>query len=555
MTGTTPADPAVGSGTETDDDAATGNDTGSGEAGQPNETTDPVAAGAALASEDGADAGAEHNGGPEGLGGGPPTGRTRSDGIRRAGQVAWALTGLAVVLAMLLYLGWVVRVIWPPLILAGAIVFLLNPIVTALQRRRIPRALGTGITYLGVLGVVVGIGFLVAPQVRTQWDELAEDWPELRDKVEDWVDDRAAQSEEGDWPVQIPTWDELEDSFSDNNAPRDLDGDGDITAAERAEQRRDELFDQIDDFREVGVRVFHVGLIFVLAPIIAFYLLVDLPHIRRVAESMVPENRKAEVLVVSRRLNHAIGGYFRGQLFVAAIVGTMASIGLAIIGLPFWLVVGMVAGLFNMIPMVGPWIGAVPGVVIALTTGDLTDALWVVVVMLVVQQIDNHFISPVVMQRAVKLHPAVVMLTLLAGGTLGGFFGLLLAVPTVAVLKVVVGHLWRTYVLMQPLEEEALAFAAMDAQPGVGPVEQVEARRVDLDRIAYPVSSDPAAPAARPGRPVATDDIDDTDDTDDTGETTVADVVERATEALQEPPPPEATAPPPGDERRRRRKD
>ena len=459
--------------------------------------------------------------------GGPTTAGSRSEGIRKAGQVAWALTGMAVVLALLLYLGWVVRVVWPPLILAGAIVFLLNPIVTALQRRHVPRALGTGITYLGVLAVVVGIGFLVAPQVSTQWDELADDWPDLRDKVEEWVDDRAADSAENDWPIQIPTWEELEDSFSDDHAPRDLDGDGDITVAERAEQRRDELFEQIDSFREMGVRIFHVGLIFVLAPIIAFYLLVDLPHIRRVAESMVPENRKAEVLVVGRRLNHAIGGYFRGQLFVAAIVGTMASIGLAIVGLPFWLVVGMVAGIFNMIPMVGPWIGAVPGVVIALTTGDVTDALWVVVVMLVVQQIDNHFISPVVMQRAVKLHPAVVMLTLLAGGTLGGFFGLLLAVPTVAVLKVLLGHLWRTYVLMQPLEQEALAFAAMDAQPGVGPVEQVEDRSEALDRIAYPVPSDPVAPP--PG------------DGDDAAEVTEA--VDRAAESLEDPAPPEAPDP------------
>ena len=73
--------------------------------------------------------------------------------------------------------------------------------------------------------------------------------------------------------------------------------------------------------------------------------------------------------------------------------------------------------------------------------------------MAIVQQIDNHFISPIVMQRAVKLHPAVVMLALLAGGTLGGFFGLLLAVPATATLKIVVGHAWRHFVLGEPLDE------------------------------------------------------------------------------------------------------
>lgn len=415
-----------------------------------------------------------------------------TDGIRRAGQVAWALTGMAAVLALVLYLGWVIRVVWPPLILAGAIVFLLNPIITMLHRRHVPRVLGTAMTYLGGVGLVVLLGFLIAPQVRTQWDELADDWPELREKIEDWVDETSAESKANDWPVEVPTFHEIEDSLAGNDAPRDLDGDGEITSAERAEQKRDQLFDQIDNFRAMGLRVFHVGLIFVLAPIIAFYLLIDLPHIRRVAESLVPDGRTEEVLVVARRLNNAIGGYFRGQLLVAAIVGTMASIGLAILDLPFWLVVGMLAGVFNMVPMIGPWIGAVPGVVIALTTRDFGTALWVVGIMAGVQQIDNHFISPVVMQRAVKLHPAVVMLTLLAGGTLGGFFGLLLAVPTVAVLKILIGHLWRTYVLGQPIEEEALAFAAMDAQPGAF-VEKVERRSEALDRIAYPVDEDAEA--------------------------------------------------------------
>ena len=412
--------------------------------------------------------------------------------IRQAGTVAWAFTGMAVMVALVLFLGYTVRVIFPPLVLAGVIVFLLNPVVTALQRRHVPRALGTAATYLGVAGVVVLGGVLIAPQARTQWNELAEDWPDLRDKVEKWVDDRAEDSRENDWPVEIPTFAELEDAMSNGPDAADADHDGEVTAEERQER----LFENIDNARELGLRVFHVGLIFILAPIIAFYLLVDLPHIRRVAESLVPEDRKREVLLVGRRLNHAISGYFRGQLLVAAIVGTLASIGLAILGLPFWLVVGMVAGIFNMIPMIGPWIGAIPGVIIALTTRDFSTALWVVAIMAGVQQIDNHFISPVVMQRTVKLHPAVVMLTLLAGGTLGGFFGLLLAVPTVAVLKVVLGHLWRTYILNQPLEQEALAFAAMDAQPGAV-VEDVDDRSEGLDRIAYPVDADAEADVER----------------------------------------------------------
>jgi predicted PurR-regulated permease PerM len=410
--------------------------------------------------------------------------------IRRAGAVCWALCGVAALLALFGLVAWVLRVVWPPLILAGAIVFLLNPVVTRLQRRHIPRALGTGLSYLAVAGFVTLVVFLVAPLATKQYDDLAAEWPELRQDLEDSIDDLAARSVENDWPIQIPTYDELEEQFSGNKSV-DSNGDGTITS----EEKQDRFAEQLDTARELLLKVFHVGLIFVLAPIIAFYLLVDLPHLREAARALVPERARGDVMVVSRRLSHAIGGYFRGQLAVAIVVGSMASIGMAIIDLPFWLIVGMVAGLFNMIPLIGPWVGAVPGIIIALTTGGgISKAIAVAVVMAIVQQIDNHFISPIVMQRAVKLHPAVVMLALLAGGTLGGFFGLLLAVPTAAVLKILIGHAWRHFVLGQPLDEIEEEWERDDAQPVVGAVEAVSRHDEPLE------GDDPPAVAEEPAR-------------------------------------------------------
>ncbi len=389
------------------------------------------------------------------------------DRIRRAGAVCWGFVGIAAVVALIGFLAYVVRVIWPPLILAGAIVFLINPIVTRLQGRHIPRAAGTALSYLGILAGVGLIVLLVAPLATDQYNDLAEEWPELRQDLEDSIDDLSEKSE--DWPIQIPTYEELEDQFR-GDANTDTDHDGVISA----EERQDRFADQLDTAREVLLQVFHVGIIFVLAPIIAFYLIVDLPHLRKVARSLVPEGARGDVIVVARRLSHAIGGYFRGQLAVAFVVGTMSSIGMLIIDLPFWLIVGMVAGIFNMIPLIGPWVGAVPGIVIAITTGGgLEKAIWVAVVMAIVQQIDNHFISPIVMQRAVKLHPAVVMMALLAGGTLLGFFGLLLAVPATAVIKIISSHLWRRYVLDEPLDAIEARWELEDTAPGVGVIETV----------------------------------------------------------------------------------
>ena len=400
------------------------------------------------------------------------------DRIRRAGAVSWAVCGIAAVVALLGLIAYVLRVIWPPLILAGAIVFLLNPVVTRLQARHIPRALGTGLSYLGVVAATALVVVLVAPLATRQYDELAEQWPELRKDLEEDINDLSERSEENEWPIRIPTWQELEDQLSAEEAA-DTNGDGQISE----EEQQDRFASQIDTARELALNVFHVGIIFVLAPIIAFYLLVDLPHIRLVFRSLVPERARGDSMVVARRLGTAIGGYFRGQVAVAFVVGVMASVGMLIIDLPFWLIVGMIAGLFNMIPLIGPWVGAVPGIVIAITTGGgPSKAIAVAVVMAIVQQIDNHFISPIVMQRAVKLHPAVVMLALLAGGTLFGFLGLLLAVPTAAVLKIVVGHAWRHHVLGEPLDEiEARWEAEEDLMVPGGVIE-----RVGLDDDATP---------------------------------------------------------------------
>ncbi|MBW3575100.1 MAG: AI-2E family transporter [Actinobacteria bacterium] len=375
-----------------------------------------------------------------------------SDRIRHAGQVAWAMVGLAALVALVGVVAWYVRVVWPPLILAGAIVFLLNPGVTALHRRGVPRAAGTALSYLAFFATVTLAVLIVAPLAADQAEGLDEELPQVRADVERWINDRAEQSQ--NWIVKFPSVGELESEVGGGESPS-------------------RLSDTFATLRDFGGRVVHVVIIIVLAPIIAFYLLVDLPRLRVVAESLVPARARQEVLLLATRLNRAIGGFFRGQLLVALIIGVLVSTGLALVDLPFWLLVGMVAGFSNIVPLIGPWVGAVPGVIIALTTRDVSTALWVVAIMAGAQQVDNHFVSPIVMQRAVKLHPAVVMLALLTGGTLGGFFGLLIAVPTAAVLKILISHLWHTYVLGEPIEEVAAIVEAAEHDTGPGVVRKV----------------------------------------------------------------------------------
>jgi predicted PurR-regulated permease PerM len=131
----------------------------------------------------------------------------------------------------------------------------------------------------------------------------------------------------------------------------------------------------------------------------------------------------------------------------------MLSFGYWLIGLDFWLIIGLVGGLLNIVPFIGPWIGGALGVIIALTTGDLATVMWAIVVAVVVQQIDNNFISPTVLKATVRLHPTVTLLALVLGGALAGFWGVVIAVPVTASLKVVGGHWWRTRVLGETWEQ------------------------------------------------------------------------------------------------------
>jgi predicted PurR-regulated permease PerM len=396
--------------------------------------------------------------------------------IRSSGRVAWALMGLVGLLVVLVFVARFLHVIWLPLILAGMIVFLLNPIVSWLARRGVPRVVGTGLTYIFLAGVVVATAWFVVPFGSDQATALQEEFDEER--VEELWNNFAETSES--WgPLALPTWSEVQDAYdlgggsSDSETPEDTPapapGEDGAEVGDEAPTAED-LQERIKTAREILTEVFEVALILFIAPIIAFYLLMDLPHIRRVAESLIPKKIKPEVMLVGTRLNRAIGGFLRGQLMVALMVGIMCSIGLWIIGLRAWLIVGMVAGLFNLVPLIGPWVGAVPGISLALIDGDVTQAIWVGVIMAGVQQIDNHLISPLVMQRAVNLHPAAVMIALLAGESLLGFVGLLFAVPTAASLKIICSHLWRTYILGEPLDVLAAEWGEAGEKPPMVPV-------------------------------------------------------------------------------------
>jgi predicted PurR-regulated permease PerM len=202
-----------------------------------------------------------------------------------------------------------------------------------------------------------------------------------------------------------------------------------------------------------------------LAPILAIYILMDLSRFQGQAIELTPPRHRPEVAYVGGEVGTAMGSFVRGQLLVAFIVGVASSFGMWVIGLPFWLLIGIIAGFLNLIPFLGPVVGGALAALVALLNGDVWQAVWAVVIMIVIQQIDNHLVTPVVQRARVNLSPLVIVLALIIGGTLAGLLGVLVAIPVTAAVRIVVGHLWRTRVLGQSWEEASEAMIEVTEPP------------------------------------------------------------------------------------------
>lgn len=391
------------------------------------------------------------------------TGSDQRDGILHAGLVAWSLLGIIGLASMLAAGLYLVRDVFPPLALALLVIFLLNPIVNRLQRRGIGRGLGTALIYFLFIGSVALLILFVAPPLGRQIDALRDRAPEITERVLDSVQNVAdkfgVEFNSDDIRSFFGLGTSTDGSGTNDSGTTSGDGttgttDGAATAnEERIRENISLLTRLLSGVQGVAGQALHLMLVFVLGPIFALYLLIDLPKIQARMRHYIPPRYRDELEKIFETSAQAVGAFFRGQLLVALIVGVMASAALLAIGLPFWLPIGMTAGFFNIIPLVGPFIGGGLAVVVAAFTGGADQALYAAGLMLVIQQIDNHLISPNVMGRATRLHPVVVMVALLIGGTLAGLWGMLLAVPAAAVMRVLGVHYYETRVLGTPLDE------------------------------------------------------------------------------------------------------
>lgn len=357
----------------------------------------------------------------------------RIEQLRRTGYIVWNLVGVLALLSALVWGATKIKIIFAPLVLALALIYLLNPLVSSLERKGFHRLLGSCLSYVVLAGLAVLIGFVITPTLRDQGSELVDRFPVIVTDLGERTSDLAKRM-----GIEFKAPEITTSSISDwLNDP----------------DNRALLGSQLGRAFEITLTVLEAILVMILGPVLALYLLIDLPSTQRRLMDLVPARLRPEVAFVGREVSHTVGGFVRGQLLVALIVGLLMSIGFRVIDLPFWLLIGLIAGFLNIIPFIGPWVGGALGTLVGLTSGQPTKALFAAAIAAGIQQVDNHFISPVVLRTTVRLHPVTIILSLLGGGALGGLFGVFLSVPVVAVFKILTGHLWRTRILGRSWEE------------------------------------------------------------------------------------------------------
>lgn len=181
--------------------------------------------------------------------------------------------------------------------------------------------------------------------------------------------------------------------------------------------------------------------LFVIIPVVAIYMMMDMQTLHDGLVKRIPLAKRRKTLKILSEIDGVVGGFVRGQLLVAAIVGVLIIIMLSILHVRYATVIGIVAGFLEIIPYAGAVAGAIPAVVIASITNGPLNALFVVIGFIVINQLEGHVISPVIVSGRVGLSPLVVILALLTGGELFGLPGLLIAVPIAGIIKVLFTNL------------------------------------------------------------------------------------------------------------------
>lgn len=339
-------------------------------------------------------------------------------GTRLLALRVWTVVGgIVIAIAVLNVLGALAPVI-EFLAVGSLIAFIESPIVNALERKGVPRAVGAFIGLVAVILILFCVIMVIAPIFVDQVLEVLSRLPSQLRSLGDWAVQIAQDFE----AISKSSWaNELDSMF------QSLANIASSYVTQLAGDVGRGLFPILSGFAS-QLFIFFLGLV------LAYWLALDYPKIHREVGTIVGEERETSYRFMVAILSRSVGGYMRSMVITSFVNGVLAFIGLLIAGHPYAALMGVLTGLLHLIPVLGPWISAFAATLLALFYSPVL-AIWTLIICMVAQNVTDNVVSPKVMQSSVQIHPAMNLAALVVGSTLMGAIGMVVAIPLCAALK------------------------------------------------------------------------------------------------------------------------
>ncbi len=318
-------------------------------------------------------------------------------------EISWASLWRIVSMAVLAWVVYAGLEVILGLFLAIVIAAALDSPVTWMQKKGLPRILGTLIIFICAITVVAALVYAVLPIAISEFTNLFLNFKDYTSPFLEFLDASKAFG----------------------------------TIGERLTSLTDQLISGSASVLTIASSLFGGIFLAIAVLILSFYLTVGQDGVEKLIESVVPQTYENYTLDLYFRVRKKIGRWLKGQLILSLIVGTSVFVGLWLLDIEYSLILGILAGIFEIIPFVGPVFGGGLAVLLALSQ-SVTLMVYTFALFVIIQQIENHILVPSVMKFTTSLNPAVVMISILLGGALFGFVGLILAVPAAVLLQEII---------------------------------------------------------------------------------------------------------------------
>ena len=310
--------------------------------------------------------------------------------------------------------------LFAPILIAGFLYYLLNPLVNLLMKMGVKRLFAILLIFVLLIGIIVLIFMSVIPNLVEQLVSLAKNIPGFISNMQDWLQQAA------DNATRFPLFKELDVDKYINNL--------DVSAGSILQKS---LAGVTNGLGSVIGKITTVVLLLITVPFILFYMLKDGDKLVPNVERLFPEKQRDNIKGLLKQLNNTLSDYISGQAIECLFVGTFTFLGYLLIGVDYAFLFGVIAGLTNLIPYLGPYLGLAPALVYTFFDSPY-KALLCIVIVLIVQQVDGNVIYPNVIGKSLNIHPLTIILILLVAGNLAGILGVFLGVPVYAILRTVI---------------------------------------------------------------------------------------------------------------------